>query len=406
MAALFLSPIYLAVCFYVLNWMLKWMAVCSNVFSLPVFRCGFSALYILTATTLLSSFLIKKPDWLHRTLKQISNLWLGTFLYALLGIGIADLIRIILYFSWLSKTSWFHSRWMFAFTGFFTGVCVLFFSLYGFLHARKLYTTKWHIISHKACDGHPALRIALIADLHLGYNTDEFLLGRLVKRINKLQPDLIVVAGDTFDNEFHAIRHPKKSAENLAGLQSSYGTFCCYGNHDLDEAILAGFTFGGQKEDADERFEQFFLDAHMTLLDDEIRLIDNFFYLIGRKDPARCKKLASEAERMTPQQLTEHLDHSKPILIIDHQPKELSLLADAGADLILGGHTHNGQLFPGNLFLRLMWENPYGLLKKGDAYSVVTSGAGIWGPNMRLGTKSEVCLIEMKFDSVHISDKI
>ena len=53
-----------------------------------------------------------------------------------------------------------------------------------------------------------------------------------------------------------------------------------------------------------------------------------------------------------------------------------------------------------------MWENPYGLLKKGDAYSVVTSGAGIWGPNMRLGTKSEVCLIEMKFDSVHISDKI
>ena len=406
MAALFLSPIYLAVCFYVLNWMLKWMAVCSNVFSLPVFRCGFSALYILTATTLLSSFLIKKPDWLHRTLKQISNLWLGTFLYALLGIGIADLIRIILYFSWLSKTSWFHSRWMFAFTGFFTGVCVLFFSIYGFLHARKLYTTKWRIISHKACDGHPALRIALIADLHLGYNTDEFLLGRLVKRINKLQPDLIVVAGDTFDNEFHAIRHPKKSAEILAGLQSTYGTYCCYGNHDLDEAILAGFTFGRQKEDADERFEQFFLDAHMTLLDDEIRLIDDFFYLIGRKDPARCKKLASEAERMTPQQLTEHLDHSKPILIIDHQPKELSLLADAGADLILGGHTHNGQLFPGNLFLRLMWENPYGLLKKGDAYSVVTSGAGIWGPNMRLGTKSEVCLIEMKFDSVHISDKI
>lgn len=406
MAALFLSPIYLAVCFYVLNWMLKWMSVCSNVFSLPVFRCGFSALYILTATTLLSSFLIKKPDWLHRTLKQISNLWLGTFLYALLGIGIADLIRIILYFSWLSKTSWFHSRWMFAFTGFFTGVCVLFFSIYGFLHARKLYTTKWHIISHKACDGHPALRIALIADLHLGYNTDEFLLGRLVKRINKLQPDLIVVAGDTFDNEFHAIRHPKKSAEILAGLQSTYGTYCCYGNHDLDEAILAGFTFGGQKEDADERFEQFFLDAHMTLLDDEIRLIDDFFYLIGRKDPARCKKLASEAERMTPQQLTEHLDHSKPILIIDHQPKELSLLADTGADLILGGHTHNGQLFPGNLFLRLMWENPYGLLKKGDAYSVVTSGAGIWGPNMRLGTKSEVCLIEMKFDSVHISDKI
>lgn len=405
MVALFLAPIYLAVCFYVLNWMLKWMTVCNNFFSLPAFRYGFSALYILTATTLLSSFLIKKPAWLHRILKQISNLWLGTFLYALLGIGIADLVRIILYFSWFSRTSWFHSRWMFAFTGFFTGALILFFSFYGFLHAKKLYTTRWNIHSDKTCSGHSNLKIVLIADLHLGYNTDEHFLKRLVRRINKLQPDLVVVAGDTFDNEFHAISHPQKCASILADLQSTYGTYCCYGNHDLDEAILAGFTFGGQKEDADERFEQFFHDAHMTLLDDEIRLIDNRFYLIGRKDPARCKKLASETGRMTPKQLTEHLDHSKPILIIDHQPKELSLLADAGADLILGGHTHNGQLFPGNLFLPLMWENPYGILKKGKAYSIVTSGAGIWGPNMRLGTKSEICLIEIQFDSVHISDK-
>ena len=154
-----------------------------------------------------------------------------------------------------------------------------------------------------------------------------------------------------------------------------------------------------QKENADERFEQFFHDAGMTLLDDEVRLIKNHFYLIGRKDPARCKKLISEKERLTPNQLTQHLDKSKPILIIDHQPKELSLLADAGADLILGGHTHNGQLFPGNLLLPLMWENPYGLLKKGNAYSVVTSGAGVWGPNMRLGTKSEICLVKMQFHS-------
>ena len=137
MAALFLAPFYLAVCFYVLNWMLKWMAVCNNIFALAAFRYGFSALYILTATTLLSSFLIKKPDGLHRTLKHISNLWLGTFLYALIGIGIADFIRILLYFSPLADASWFHSKLMFAATGFFTGVLILFFSFYGFFHAKK-----------------------------------------------------------------------------------------------------------------------------------------------------------------------------------------------------------------------------------------------------------------------------
>jgi len=139
MAALFLAPFYLAVCFYVLNWMLKWMAVCNNIFALAAFRYGFSALYILTATTLLSSFLIKKPDGLHRTLKHISNLWLGTFLYALIGIGIADFIRILLYFSPLADASWFHSRLMFAATGFFTGVLILFFSFYGFFHSILIF---------------------------------------------------------------------------------------------------------------------------------------------------------------------------------------------------------------------------------------------------------------------------
>ena len=121
------------------------------------------------------------------------------------------------------------------------------------------------------------------------------------------------MAGDTFDNDFHAIKHPQKCASILSALKSTYGTYCCYGNHDLDEAILAGFTFGGQKENADERFEQFFHDAGMTLLDDEVRLIENHFYLVGRKDPARCKKLISEKERLTPNQLTQHLDKSKPV---------------------------------------------------------------------------------------------
>lgn len=79
----------------------------------------------------------KKPDGLHRTLKHISNLWLGTFLYALIGIGIADFIRILLYFSPLADASWFHSRLMFAATGFFTGVLILFFSFYGFFMPKN-----------------------------------------------------------------------------------------------------------------------------------------------------------------------------------------------------------------------------------------------------------------------------
>lgn len=158
----FLAPVYLAVCFYVLNWMLKWMAVCNNIFALAAFRYGFSALYILTATTLLSSFL-SKSRWTASDFKTHQQLWLGTFLYALIGIGIADFIRILLYFSPLADASWFHSRLMFAATGLFTGVLILFFSFYGF-SAKKLYTTTWNISSAKSCSGHDTLKIALIAD--------------------------------------------------------------------------------------------------------------------------------------------------------------------------------------------------------------------------------------------------
>ena len=73
-------------------------------------------------------------------------------------------------------------------------------------------------------------------------------------------------------------------------------------------------------------------------------------------------------------------------------------LAAAGADLDLSGHTHHGQLFPGNVLIRLFWENPAGILQVGNMTSCVTQGAGVWGPAMRVGTDSEVMLLRVKFE--------
>ena len=72
-------------------------------------------------------------------------------------------------------------------------------------------------------------------------------------------------------------------------------------------------------------------------------------------------------------------------------------LADAGVDVDLGGHTHNGQLFPGNVLMKFLWENPYGCVKKDQMYSIVTSGAGLFGPNMRVGTQAEICVVDVQF---------
>ena len=70
-------------------------------------------------------------------------------------------------------------------------------------------------------------------------------------------------------------------------------------------------------------------------------------------------------------------------------------MAKAGVDLGLSGHTHNGQIFPGNILMKFIWDNPYGVKKIGQMTSCVTSGAGIWGPAMRLGTNSEIMILDV-----------
>lgn len=91
------------------------------------------------------------------------------------------------------------------------------------------------------------------------------------------------------------------------------------------------------------------------------------------------------------------LDKAKPIIVLEHQPKQLEELERAGADMQLCGHTHDGQMFPGNLTVKLMWENACGYLKKGNLHSIVTSGVGVWGPAMRVGTDCEICPITIHF---------
>lgn len=101
--------------------------------------------------------------------------------------------------------------------------------------------------------------------------------------------------------------------------------------------------------------------------------------------------------RKTAAELMGELNTEKPVIVIDHEPKELQELADAGVDVDLCGHTHDGQMFPVNLITVLMWENSYGYLKKDHMHTIVTSGVGLFGPNMRVGTIAEICPITVHF---------
>lgn len=396
MIAIYLSPIYLLLNLYILRWAYLWMGTCHSILRTLGFRLIFAVIYVLLSTSLLTGFLIKNPKSLHRMLKITGNYFLGIFLYTLIIILLADFGRILL--KYVFHASWIHSRTAFTVAGAICALLILLLSACGIFHAKYIKTTSYDVIINKTIPERTSMKVVLLADTHFGYNAGVLHARELVRKINKQKPDLVCIAGDIFDNEYDAIRNPKKLEKTLRGIKSTYGVYACWGNHDLNEEILAGFTFkhkdGDLSDIKDPRMKKFLKNSNIHILEDESVLINDQFYVIGRKDASLTEKI--HETRKAPAQLTEKLDRDKPIIMIDHQPKELQELADAGVDLDLCGHTHDGQTFPGNFTIKLMWENPCGLLSKDNMTNITTSGAGVWGPAMRIGTDSEICSINIQ----------
>ncbi len=394
MVALYLAPLYILLNVYLLRWMYLWIGSCHYLFQTMTFRIIFAIIYIFASTSLLSGFLIKKPRFIHRLLKITGNYFLGIFMYTLMVVLMADGIRLIL--KYVLHAAWIQQKYVFTVTGAICAAFLVLLSLYGIFHAKKITVTPYQVTVNKKVPNMNSMKIVLLADTHFGYNAGVIHAREIVRKINKQNPDLVCIAGDIFDNEYDAIMEPTKMEKILKKIKSHYGVYASWGNHDLNEPILAGFTFKQAPEDVkDPRMKKFLENSNIHPLRDESVLIDNRFYVIGRKDASLTEKIGET--RKTPEQLISSLDKNKPVFIIDHQPKGLQELADAGADLDLCGHTHDGQLFPGNLTIKTMWENPRGLLQKDSMTNIVTSGAGVWGPAMRIGTDSEICVINVSF---------
>lgn len=391
MLAFIIAPFYLAVNIYMLHWVLRWTGCCHRLCGTKAFRIALIMLYAFISLTPLTSFLVQSPAGLRRFLKQVSNYWLGWMLYLALAIL---LVELILFFVRRARGRDFQQmQRVRQVQGGIALALVCAVSIYGMVNAGTLRVTEYEVT---VPGGGPDMTVALLADLHLGYSTEPAYIEQAAQAVSAMQPDLIVMAGDIFDNEFEAIPAPDRVAAALASMQSTYGAYACWGNHDVSEPILAGFTWDTPDQDKDDpRMTAFLEQAGLTLLEDETVTLPNGVQLAGRKDPSRDKKLADT--RLTPDELLAPLDPDAPIFVIDHQPKELEELAAAGADLDLSGHTHDGQLFPGNLLLPIVWDNPCGYLQVGEMHSVVTSGLGVWGPDMRVGTRSEIVQITVHF---------
>lgn len=394
MIFLFLLPFYLGVSSYMMYRFFYWMKHCNHRFNWLRFKVPFAVVYLFMALSPVIAFLLPKSA-VAIVIRRISTYWIGIMLYSLLYVVLFDLLRLIAKHTKLKNTLLF-SRGSVISIGSVVVACAVATCLYGIFNARNIKVNEYSVTVNKSCGSDKHLKAVLVADLHMGYAIGVDHITNMVEKINQQDADIVIIAGDIFDNSYDGMDDPEGIKAQLKSIKSKYGVYAVYGNHDIDEKILMGFTFDwGGKQLHSEKMTNFMKECNIKLINDESVLINDEFYLVGRRDTD--KPGTEDGTRAEISELTKDLDKTKPIFVLSHEPDELQKTADAGADIDFSGHTHDGQLFPGNLTIGLFWENPCGMIKKDNMYSIVTSGVGVYGTFMRVGTDAEICSVDIDF---------
>lgn len=394
MIFLFLLPFYLGVSSYMMFRFFYWMKHCNHRFNWLRFKVPFAVVYLFMALSPVIAFLLPKSA-VAIVIRRLSTYWIGIMLYSLLYVVLFDLLRLIAKHTKLKNTLLF-SRGSVISIGSVVVACAVATCLYGIFNARNIKVNEYSVTVNKSCGSDKHLKAVLVADLHMGYAIGVDHITNMVEKINQQDADIVIIAGDIFDNSYDGMDDPEGIKAQLKSIKSKYGVYAVYGNHDIDEKILMGFTFDwGGKQLNSEKMTNFIKECNIKLINDESVLINDEFYLVGRRDTD--KPGTEDGTRAEISELTKDLDKTKPIFVLSHEPDELQKTADAGADIDFSGHTHDGQLFPGNLTIGLFWENPCGMIKKDNMYSIVTSGVGVYGTFMRVGTDAEICSVDIDF---------
>lgn len=352
----------------------------------------FGMIYGAVVTAIMALFVLSRiPDSrIPRALFLVDHYALGFAVYVMLFVNFADLILFLFRLCRLLPTPLPQGAAAAAGTAAMLFAIVL--SVYGAVHASRIQTTEY-VVELQADEGKSgertkeqaikgteadSLRIALISDLHLGYVVDESHVKKIVAAVNAADPDLVCIAGDIFDGDITAVKNASKIQALLREIAAPYGVYACLGNHD------AGAGYEGMLE--------FLEKAQIHLLQDEAVLIDNRIVLAGRKDSG---PIGGQGEKRTALNVTAEWE-KYPRIVLDHNPENIGEY-ERGADLILCGHTHQGQLFPFNLVVKAALKADYGYYRLGadGPQAVITSGAGTWGPPQRVGTDNEVAVIEV-----------
>ncbi|MFD4174122.1 metallophosphoesterase [Streptomyces anulatus] len=216
-------------------------------------------------------------------------------------------------------------------------------------------------------------RIAVVSDIHIGPILGRAHTRRIVDTINATSPDLVAVVGDLVDG---SVADLGSAAEPLSALRARHGSFFVTGNHEY-------FSGAGQWVD------------HVRELG--LHPLENARVEIEGFDLAGVNDIAGESEGQGPDfgRALGDRDRGRAAVLLAHQPVVIHDAVEHGVDLQLSGHTHGGQLWPGNLLAELANPTVAGLERYGDTQLFVSRGAGAWGPPVRVGAPSDITVVEL-----------
>ena len=346
-----------------------WQALPSASTLRPIYLVTTIALFLaMLAGMILSNAM---PQGLSKVVSFAGFTYIIIFSYLFLSFLFVDILRLINLIVQIKPAYMVNFRlWMMVATLGITGIALI-IGNYKFNHP-KIVTLN---LSTKNPKQNRDLKIVAVSDLHLGISIDKKMLQGYVKMINDQHPDIVLLAGDVSDRSMIPVIE-QNMMEEFQAIKAPLGVYAINGNHE-------------HYAETPTATADYLKESGIIVLRDSVCLVDSSFYLIGRDDRTNTK-------RKSLKELVTGLNVNLPRILMDHQPYHLDEAEKNNIDFQISGHTHNGQFFPGNLFVKKIYELGYGYLKKGNSHFYVSSGLGIWGPQYRIGTESELVVIHLK----------
>ena len=372
---------------FILVYVLLNVYICPRGASLLPKITWLKATYFTAYIILAGSYIIGRallgiiPDALSNALMFIGAYWFAFMVFFLFAFLLIDIIRLVHHFTGfvpniiLNNINYIKPI---AAAVIMLGITITVIA--GRLNADNVIVKTVPVTIEKKTQGLSSLKVVLISDIHLGLMVQRDELSHIVELSNKEEPDIVLLCGDIFDERVEPVK-AFNAKELLSAFKSKYGTFAVTGNHEYIGTADAAV--------------EYLRESGIIVLRDESILIANSFYVSGRDDFSSESR--SGVKRLPLEEIVAKLDKTKPIILMDHQPKDLNITAACNIDLQVSGHTHAGQLWPWSMLVNAAWEVPYGYAKKEKSQIYVTSGAGTWGPRVRIGTTPEIVVMNINF---------